>query len=82
MVYNNPMPTRRSCLSALAAAGWVRAENHVLGQNQHRYRVVPGWGVLDEKTPVKNCHGMVRDGEGHLILLTDHVANNVIVYDR
>jgi hypothetical protein len=53
-----------------------------LGQGQHRYRVVPGWGVLDEKTPVKNCHGMVRDRQGHLILLTDHVANNVIVYDK
>ena len=25
---------------------------------------------------------MVRDAEGHLILLTDHVANNVIVYDN
>jgi hypothetical protein len=54
----------------------------VFGQGDHRYRVVPGWGVLDEKTPVKNCHGMVRDAEGHLILLTDHVANNVIVYDK
>jgi hypothetical protein len=55
----------------------------LLGQGEHRYRVVPGWGVLDPaKTPVKNCHGMVRDAEGHLILLTDHVANNVIVYDK
>ena len=53
-----------------------------LGQGEFRYRVVPGWGVLGEKTPVKNCHGMVEDAEGHLILLTDHVANNVIVYDR
>jgi hypothetical protein len=43
---------------------------------------VPGWGVLDEKSPVKNCHGIVRDSQGHLILLTDHVANNVIVYDK
>lgn len=76
------MLSRRTCLSALAAAGFAGAENRVLGQGQHRYRVVPNWGVLDERTPVKNCHGMVRDAEGHLILLTDHVANNVIVYDK
>jgi hypothetical protein len=44
--------------------------------------VVPGWGVLGEKTPVKNCHGIVQDREGHIILLTDHVSNNVIVYDK
>ena len=57
-------------------------KGQVLGQGEHRYRVVPGWGVLDDHTPVKNCHGIVRDAEGHILLLTDHVANNVIVYDK
>ncbi|MBI4905865.1 MAG: 6-bladed beta-propeller [Acidobacteria bacterium] len=74
--------TRRTCVAALAAAPWVRAAHPVLGQGDHRYRVVPGWGVLGERTPVKNCHGLVRDAAGHIILLTDHVANNVIVYDK
>jgi peptidylamidoglycolate lyase len=69
------MLTRRACLSALAAGA-------CFGQGQHRYRPVPDWGVLDEKTPVKNCHGIVRDAEGHIVLLTDHIANNVIVYDK
>lgn len=55
--------------------------DQILGQGDWRYRVVPGWGVLDEKTPVKNCHGIVEDREGHVILLTDHVQNNVIIYD-
>lgn len=76
------MLTRRTCLSALAAAPWVAAQDRILGQGQHRYRVVPGWGVLDQNTPVNNCHGIVRDAQGHIILLTDHVANNVIVYDK
>ncbi len=76
------MLSRRACLSTLAASGCAIAQDRVLGQGQHRYRVVPGWGVLDGKTPVKNCHGIVRDAEGHIILLTDHVANNVVVYDK
>lgn len=55
----------------------------LLGQGDFRYRVVPGWGVLDAATtPVKNCHGLARDRAGHIILLTDHTANNVIIYDR
>ena len=66
--------SRRACLAGLGGG--------LLGAEGLRYRVVPGWGVLDEKTPVKNCHGIVRDAEGHIILLTDHVANNVIVYDK
>ena len=80
--------TRRRFLqtaAATAAAGFpaVRAQAAlVLGQGSFRYRLVPGWGVLDDKTPVKNCHGMVEDREGRLILLTDHTANNVIVYDK
>jgi hypothetical protein len=31
---------------------------------------------------VKDCHGLACDREGHIILLTNHPANNVIVYDR
>lgn len=82
-----PAPSRRRFLQASAAgmvAGFpfVRAASTVLGQGDFRYRVVPGWGALDEKTPVKNCHGIVHDREGHLILLTDHTANNVIIYDQ
>ena len=75
--------------SLMAASGAVcgfpaiRAEvSPILGQGEFRYRPVSGWGVLDEKTPVKNCHGIVCDREGHVILLTDHIANNVIVYDK
>ncbi|WP_411846019.1 hypothetical protein AAFN60_21085 [Roseibacillus persicicus] len=52
----------------------------ILGQGDFRYRQIPGWGVLDKQTPVKNCHGLVEDSEGHIILLTDEVQNNVIVY--
>ena len=71
-------------LSALAAPfNILRAdERPILGQGDFRYRVVPDWGVLGAETPVNNCHGIVRDREGHIVLLTDHVKNNVIVYDK
>lgn len=82
--------TRRQFLrtgaTTAVACAFVRARAQtaapVLGQGEFRYRVVPGWGVLGAETPVKDCHGLVRDREGHLILLTNHTANNVIVYDR
>jgi hypothetical protein len=53
-----------------------------LGQGSFRYRLIPGWGVLDQKTPVKNCHGIVVDSAGHVILFTDHPSNQVVIYDR
>ena len=66
--------------AGLLAPSLLRAGDAPLGHGNFRYRVVPNWGVLDAKTPVNNCHGMVCDKEGHLILLTDHTQNNFIVY--
>lgn len=54
----------------------------VLGQGKFQYRPVAGWGVLDAKTPVKNCSAMVVDSKGRIFLLTDHLKNNVITYNK
>lgn len=54
-----------------------------LGHNSHRYRVVEGWGVLDAaKNPVNDCHEMVEDAKGRLIMLTNETRNNIIIYDK
>ncbi|YCM42613.1 hypothetical protein V2O64_14975 [Verrucomicrobiaceae bacterium 227] len=66
----------------LMGAPKIRAKTALLGQGDFQYRIVPNWGVLGEETPVNNCHGIVEDKEGHIILFTDQVKNNVIVYDR
>lgn len=68
--------------AGLCVAGRAQPARPVLGQGKFRYRVVPDWGILGPDTPVKDCHGLARDREGHIILLTNHTANNVIVYDR
>lgn len=82
----HPSLSRRRFVGLTAAAPWALSRSQadsavVLGQGDFRYRVVKGWGELGPTTPVNNCHGMVCDREGHLILLTDEVQNNVIVYD-
>lgn len=54
-----------------------------LGHQSHRYRLVKGWGVLDAgKKPVNDCHEMVEDAQGRLILLTNEIRNNILLYDR
>jgi len=67
-----------SLLSASAAN-----ETVVLGHNSHRYRVVPNWGLLDAGVnPVNDCHEMVQDAKGRIILLTNETKNNILVYDK
>lgn len=53
-----------------------------MGQGDFKYRLVPNWGVLGPDTPVAHCHGVVCTRSGHIVLLTTHTANNVIVYDK
>ena len=55
----------------------------IIGHGDFQYKVHKAWGNLDpEKTPVKNCHEMVMDKKGRLIMITDEVKNNIIIYDK
>lgn len=54
----------------------------VIGHGDFRYRVNTQWGVLDARTPVKDCHEMVMDSRGRIFLLTNETKNNIIIYDR
>lgn len=83
-----------SLLAGVLAAGqapqFLRADHGreagrgvVLGHGSHRYRFNPYWAALDPvKTPVFNCHEMVMDSAGRLVMLTDETENNIIVFDR
>ncbi|WKN32912.1 6-bladed beta-propeller [Porifericola rhodea] len=55
----------------------------VLGHNGFKYRVHQEWGNLNpSQTPVNNCHEMVMDSQGRLIMVTDETKNNIIIYDK
>jgi peptidylamidoglycolate lyase len=56
-------------------------DNRVLGQGQHRYRVVPGWVSSTRGLPSRIATACFAP-RVNLILLTDHTANNVILYDK
>ena len=57
--------------------------DEIIGHGNFRYKVHKAWGNLDPATtPVKNCHEMVMDKKGRLIMITDEVKNNIIIYDK
>ncbi len=56
--------------------------DEVLGHGDFKYRVNTEWGNLDPmSTPVNNCHEMVMDSQGRLLMITDETKNNILVYD-
>lgn len=81
------LTTLSSALVAGASRSFGQSQDRttdgkILGQGDYRWRVVPGWGVLDADTPVKDCHAMVQSNDGRLFLLTNETKNNVIIYDK
>lgn len=91
----NPIRSRRDFLKTTALTGAAFSlpvfniiskpamEDEIIGHGDFRYRVHKAWGNLDPATtPVKNCHEMVLDSKGRLIMVTDEVKNNIIIYDR
>jgi len=55
----------------------------VIGHNSHQYKVDLSWGQLNQQQyPVNDCHEMVLDSKGRIILLTNHTQNNIIIYDQ
>jgi len=54
----------------------------IIGHGTHRYKVDVNWGALNTGVyPVKDCHEMVIDKKGRVYLLTNHIKNNVLVYN-
>jgi peptidylamidoglycolate lyase len=55
----------------------------ILGHNKKRYRLDTNWSRADvARYPVKDCHEMVQDAKGRIILLTNETKNNVLIYDK
>ena len=82
---------RRSFIkrSSLGMAGLVLApsvrfnEDTILGHNNKRYKLDTKWSRADvAKNPVNDCHEMVQDSKGRILLLTNETKNNVLIYDK
>ena len=57
--------------------------NIVLGHNNKKYKLNTRWSQADvSRNPVNDCHEMVQDSKGRILLLTNETKNNIIVYDK
>lgn len=66
-----------------SAFSFSDSKDVIVGHNSHRYKIDLDWGNLDLlKTPVNDCHEMIQDSKGRIVLLTNETKNNVIIYDK
>lgn len=94
MIVNDTYNSRRSFVkkTALASAALASpiallsnsySKDLILGHGDFRYKVDMNWGALDaNKFPVKDCHEMVYTKEGHILMLTNDIRNNILKYNK
>ncbi|MBC6490539.1 6-bladed beta-propeller [Flavihumibacter stibioxidans] len=77
------------CNTTLTLAGITVAPmggllaGETIGHGNKRYRLDTQWSQADvARYPVKDCHEMVQDRKGRIILLTNETRNNVLIYDK
>ncbi len=88
MIRRNFIKNTSFALAGLALGKFPMAEiakykDVIIGHNSHQYKIDLNWGALNSNFyPVKDCHEMVQDSRGRIILLTNHVKNNIIIYSN
>lgn len=64
-------------------ANILEYKDAIIGHGSHQYKIDLNWGALNPNYyPVNDCHEMVQDSKGRILLLTNNTKNNIIVYDR
>lgn len=54
-----------------------------LGHGDYTYRLINQWAQISSvQTPLLNCHEMVMDSKGRLIMIGDHPKNNILIFDK
>lgn len=92
------MGTRRNFISKTVLAGTALAstpslgitilnkskpENNIIGHGDYKYKVIRDWAKMSvAHNPLLNCHEMQMDSKGRLLMLGDHTANNILVFDK
>lgn len=55
----------------------------LIGHGDYKYKVHRDWAKMSTAhNPILNCHEMVMDSKGRLIMIGDHTANNIFIFDK
>lgn len=58
-------------------------DDSIIGHGEFKYKVDKAWAKISvNSNPLFNCHEMVQDSKGRLIMLGDHTHNNILIFDK
>jgi hypothetical protein len=61
----------------------IKPAETIIGHGGFKYQVDKGWAKISSNSnPLSNCHEMVQDSKGRLIMLGDDTHNNILIFDQ
>ena len=61
----------------------IKPEETLLGHGGYKYKADKGWAKISvNSNPLFNCHEMVQDSKGRLIMMGDNTHNNILIFDK
>jgi hypothetical protein len=58
-------------------------DDPVIGHGAFTYKADKNWAKISvNSNPLFNCHEMVQDSKGRLIMLGDNIRNNILIFDK
>src|SRR5688572_25383491 len=61
----------------------LQPEGQIIGHDNFKYKVDKDWAKISvNSTPLFNCHEMIMDSKGRLVMLGDNVHNNILIFDK
>jgi len=58
-------------------------EDPAIGHGAFTYKADKNWAKISvNSNPLFNCHEMVQDSKGRLIMLGDNIHNNILIFDK
>ena len=62
---------------------FAKNKNKIYGHNKMTYTLDTAWSKANSsELPVNDCHEMVQDSKGRIILLTNETKNNILIYNK
>ncbi|WP_211093166.1 NHL repeat-containing protein [Flammeovirga agarivorans] len=58
-------------------------KDEIIGHGDYQYKIHRDWAKISSvRNPILNCHEMVMDSKGRLIMIGDHTDNNILIFDK
>ena len=61
----------------------TKPDDTIIGHNGYTYKVDKNWAKISANSnPLINCHEMVQDSKGRLLMIGDNTHNNILIFDK